>query len=134
MEPFKQLKQILLVDDNPMDLLIHTRLLQRMNICQQVHTVSGGEAALEYLEACVTTNTLPELLLLDIDMPRMNGFQFLEQWQRKDLSGPGGVRVVLLTSSIAARDRQQGRLYRLHGYLQKPLTPEKLLPLLQYNS
>jgi CheY-like chemotaxis protein len=127
---FEQLDQILLVDDNPMDLLIHTRLLQRMHICKQVYTLTSGREALDYLEVCAEKRTLPELLLLDVDMPLMNGFQFLQQWEGKHLPGRQGVRIVLLTSSIANRDRQQGQLYRLHGYLQKPLTPEKLLALL----
>ncbi len=130
MKSFEQLDQILLVDDNPMDLLIHTRLLQRMHICKQVYTLTSGRQALDYLEACAKKRTLPELLLLDVDMPLMNGFQFLEQWEGKQLPGQQGVRIVLLTSSIANRDRQQGQLYRLHGYLQKPLTPQKLLALL----
>ncbi|GAB4412689.1 MAG: hypothetical protein OHK0039_18890 [Bacteroidia bacterium] len=94
----------------------------------------NGEDALQYLRAQLSQRTepgahKPNLILLDINMPVMDGFEFLEAWQKIDFSGKDQVRIVMLTSSSNPRDLEAARNYGVDGFINKPLTREKIISL-----
>ncbi|MCH7414220.1 response regulator [Belliella sp. R4-6] len=113
---------IILIDDDPINNLINKRLISKMNLADQVEEFLEAEKALERIQRLhIEENTL---ILLDINMPVMNGWDFLNEYlkvfqDRKD-------RIVMLSSSINFQDRQKAKQYScVEGFIEKPLTPDK---------
>jgi CheY-like chemotaxis protein len=125
------LTRCLLVDDNPIDVLINTRILQKLELVSYVDSVDSGMAALAYLEACQKTKQYPEVILLDVDMPVMNGFEFLSECFSKGLLGESSVKIIMLTSSIHPLDQLKAKAYPIVGYLNKPLKAQSLRTVMQ---
>jgi CheY-like chemotaxis protein len=124
-------QRFLVVDDNSIDTIIITRVLQKMELVAQVDSVANGQEAICYLSACKQSGLYPEVILLDVDMPVMNGFAFLEQCFREKLLENTSVKIIMLTSTIHPHDQQQATTYPLVGFLNKPLKSGGLRILLQ---
>lgn len=113
---------ILLVDDNPIDLMIHEKLMQRSFENAVIKKASSGQAAIEYLENC---ETYPELVLLDIKMPVMNGFEFLEQIINRPYIKK--LVIYMVSSSIDPQDIEMARESDvIKSFLEKPLSIDAL--------
>lgn len=111
-----ELKQVLVVDDSEADQFLNRyRLLE----CQpdiQVRAVYDGLEALEVLR---TPGYKPDLILLDINMPRMNGFEFLEAYTQEFSEQ---ICVLMLSSSLVDSDRSRAESFAaVRGFLRKPL-------------
>lgn len=127
----------MLVDDNPADNFIHTRQILDMGLVpdnEAVFIKENGRAALEFFQNFDENKRLyndrypPKLVLLDINMPLMNGFEFLDQYEQlaKD-PRYDSVVILMLTSSDNPTDKKRAAEYScLKGYLTKPITQEKL--------
>jgi CheY-like chemotaxis protein len=122
--------KILLVEDNPDDVLITQRALAKSRVANELHVVRDGQEALEFLFAPGDDAvTRPDLILLDLNLPRVNGIEVLEQIrQSEDLAV---IPVIMLTAS----DREEDivRSYRLgsNTYIQKPVEFAKFLHALE---
>jgi len=113
-------RRVLLVDDNEADNVYHEIVLRRAGYVGEVVICESGEAALEYLQ--VNVDQPPELVLLDINMPGMDGFEFARQ-ATPYLTGAATATVVMLTSSASDADRRKAKaLPVIRGYIIKPLT------------
>lgn len=113
-----ELSQILVVDDAEADRFLHTYRLGKTHPEAQVRTAVDGQDALEILRE---PGYRPDLILLDINMPRMNGFEFLEIYSVEFVDAPSGV-VVMLTSSLSDKDKARARSFAVvKGFLSKPL-------------
>lgn len=119
-----QIKNVLLVDDDTASNFIAQRLLKKVESVTQITTTTNGKEALDFVTQYEGELNFPDLILLDINMPVMNGFEFMEHFQK--LSSNSNVRVVLLTSSISPRDVQTAATYKIKEFVNKPLTSEKL--------
>jgi CheY-like chemotaxis protein len=115
---------ILLVDDNPDDVLLIKRSFDRAGLKHPIHSVSRGEDAIAYLRGDLPYDDrlkypVPDLVLLDIKMPGIDGFDVLRwirhQWQFSHLC------VVMLTSSDEMRDVNQAYQLGANSFLVKPL-------------
>src|SRR5690349_6929146 len=111
---------ILVCDDNPDDCFFLTRAFLRVGINAQYSTVNSGEEAMEYLlgEGAHAGRRLPMLMLLDLKMPRVDGFGVLE-WMRRQPSVKG-VPVVVLSSSEMPQDVDRAYELGCNAYLVKP--------------
>ncbi len=128
---YKRFQKILLVDDDAVANFLSESALQEMNLSEQVHISHNGEEALNYIiEHCSkdTSNTgnCPDLIFLDINMPVMDGFQFLEEFEKIPTFYKKPVKIVMLTSSSANADIEKARKFNVEGYIVKPLCPEKI--------
>src|SRR5882757_8136909 len=121
------IKRILLVDDNEADNVYHEIVLRRAGFDGRVDVCESGQAALDYLQRSAQW---PELILIDINMPGMDGFGFVAAVTT--LLQGRAITLVMLTSSGAAQDRQRAKsLATISDYLVKPLTVEAASKLLQ---
>ncbi len=110
-------KPILLVEDDLVDVLTVKRALKEMNVTNPLDTVSNGEEALIFLRD--EKNSKPALILLDLNMPRMNGIEFLEVFKRDELLKR--IPVVVLTTSKDEQDKLDSFNLGVAGYMVKPV-------------
>ncbi len=115
---------ILLVEDDPIDVMSIQRAFQKNNITNRLVTVNDGEQALDFLYKRGDFHNeqalpKPDLILLDINMPRMNGLEFLQAIK----NDPQFVHipVVILTSSEYQSDIKRGFVLQAAGYIVKPV-------------
>jgi CheY-like chemotaxis protein len=125
---------VLLADDDSNDIFFLRRAFQRAGLANTVMDVSDGEKAIEYLggQNCYSDRTrypLPALLLLDLKMPKINGFEVLE-WirTRDDLRD---LKVVVLSSSGLPDDMQKARELGAHDYRVKPADQEDTVAMIK---
>jgi CheY-like chemotaxis protein len=121
----KKLNCILLVDDNSHDNIYHKIILKEMNVANRIDVVLNGVEALIYLKR---ENQLPpELIFLDINMPRMNGWEFLEEYKHLDAKQKARVVIMILTTSANPDDIKKAReIKEVTGFETKPLTVEMM--------
>ena len=122
------LKRVLVVDDSEPDLLYTRIVLERAGVAQTVLPFDSAALALQWL--CEPSCPGADLILLDINMPGMNGFEFLEAYERQVVH-PTRPVVVMLTSSPDPTDQQKAAAYScVRGYVIKPLalTAAQALP------
>lgn len=125
--PLPSALNFLLVDDDDICLFIHRRVLELSGYCSSVHSAGNGRRALEMLTGVFCGDRpLPDIILLDLQMPLMNGIAFLEAFNALDFPGKDRIAIVLLTSSVSQKDREYAIGLGVKHYLAKPLTLEGL--------
>ena len=124
---------ILIAEDNPDDIFLLQEAAKKAGVTSRLYAVRDGVETLEYLSgdgAFADRNTypFPDVLLLDLSMPRMNGFELLEQLR----SDPRFSSLVVHILTASGRDEDVDRAYRLHAnsYLVKPTRVDQLVQLL----
>lgn len=135
MEAKNKFKTVMLIDDNEIDNLINQKMIEAAGICENIFIHSGAKSAIEFLKNIEKLNeiaafVLPEVIFLDIDMPLMDGFQFLDQFNKLGNHVKNNCKVVILTSSINPQDANKSKGYKyVKRYINKPLTQDTLLGL-----
>jgi len=109
-------KSILLVDDDELDVISFERALAKIGLPITLYTAFNGIEALELLKEKKVT---PDIILLDLNMPRMNGVEFLEEL-RKD-STFNNIKIFIMTTSNENRDRTHTEELGISGYILKPM-------------
>jgi CheY-like chemotaxis protein len=124
----KTLKCIMLVDDNPDDNFFHERVIKINNTADHVIAKQTGMEALEYLKSKETNDSAhPDLIFLDINMPGMNGWEFLKEYNKLDEKFKSKVIVIMLTTSGNPDDEKRAKALNMPSDFKiKPLTPEML--------
>ncbi|MEQ8520334.1 MAG: response regulator [Cytophagales bacterium] len=127
-----KIKAVMLIDDNEIDNLINQKMIEAANICENIYTHTGAKSAIEFLKnlekmSDSVNDFFPELILLDIDMPLMDGFQFLDEFEKLSNETKGKIKIVMLTSSINPQDMSKAKKYSyVKKYINKPLTQENI--------
>lgn len=121
-------KKIMLVDDDCMFILIHRRMLELSGITAEIQTASSGKEALELLlESEKAKDALPDVILLDLTMPGMDGFEFLANLEKLRIPEADKMKIIIVTSSADPRDKARLTRFKIENYLQKPVQREVLL-------
>jgi CheY-like chemotaxis protein len=128
----KKLNKILLVDDSEAINYIHNYILEEMDIVNEVIIKENGADALVYLLNLIENNaSLPELIFIDINMPRMNAWEFFDTYQTIDLEIRRQTHVILLTSSIDPADMEKAQsISDIEAIRDKPFDEPTLKELL----
>ena len=118
---------ILLVDDDDIYQFISSRAIESTGFAQKINTFSNGEDAVEYLKNNLQNNsTLPDIIFLDVNMPYMNGWEFLEAFNSiaPMLSKP--IFIYMVSSSLDEKDIDRSKEFStVSEYIVKPLALEK---------
>jgi len=123
----KDMRPILLVEDDEVDTMTVKRSLKDIHVHNSLITVSNGEEALDYLRD--EQHQRPCIILLDINMPKMNGIEFLTVAKNDDKLKK--IPVIVLTTSKEEQDKLDSFELGVAGYMIKPCTYEKFLELLR---
>lgn len=122
------MKKVLLIDDENIFHFLGTRMLGMMGIPEEaVRTALNGRQALTlFHEYYLKAQTIPDLILLDLNMPIMDGFSFLEAFKKLDLPGKDRVKIIVVTSSPNQADIDKALKLGASQYISKPLREETL--------
>jgi CheY-like chemotaxis protein len=125
-------KSILLVDDDAICNFLCGKTLQRMGITGEILTALNGKEAIDLLTANYQrSGSIPDIILLDINMPVMDGFGFLEAFKTLPLANKENIKIIIVTSSAYPGDISKARKMGVEHYLIKPISEEKLKALLE---
>ncbi|MBN2322796.1 MAG: response regulator [Spirochaetes bacterium] len=113
----KGTKPILLAEDDSVDVMMIKRALAELHVVNKLEVAENGEAALDYLHD--SERELPSIILLDLNMPRMNGIEFLREVKKDHILRR--IPVVILTSSDEERDKTESFDLGVAGYMLKPV-------------
>jgi len=119
---------ILLVEDNPADVLLVKEALHQHQIRHTLTLVTNGEEAVDLIQRLDSERTpLPDVVLLDLKLPKKSGFEVLHRMRLSERWS--GVQVMILTSSDAREDRQQAAVLGITRYVVKPHQFEEFLKI-----
>jgi len=118
------MKSIMLIDDDQLFNFLNKRIVQKMDLFEEVDVFNNAKSALEEIK---TQHLLPQYILLDLRMPGMNGFEFLEAFEQLPQMLIQNIKVIVLTSSLLEEDHKKCMEYqKVVAFLPKPLDPERL--------
>ena len=126
------IESILLIDDSEPDNFLHTYLLNKANACNNIVSVLNVEAALEHLDKLVVDNgDLPAMIIVDINMPRLNGWEFFDIVRSNPKYDLQKTKFYMLTTSLNPDDRLKAlEEYKLDGFYNKPINQTIIQELL----
>lgn len=121
-------RSVMLVDDNEIDNIINEKIIEANAFAEQILVFQTGQDALEYLrEHQGDVESLPEIVFLDINMPIMDGFQFLTDFEEFADDVRNKCKIIMLSSSISPKDIDRAASSRyVKKYLNKPLNARYL--------
>lgn len=131
-EPVHAYNYVMLIDDNELDNFINHKTIEANHFANKVYVNTGSKSALEFLKNLEISGTetltiFPEVIFIDLNMPMIDGFQFIENLQALLPNSITTVKLVILTSSITPSDKE--RAYKISKdilFFNKPLTKEML--------
>ncbi|NMH29255.1 response regulator [Flavobacterium silvaticum] len=125
------LNKILCVDDDPITLMLYKMVVSKSGFSSHVDTAHNGEEALHYLDKLLEQNEdYPHLIFLDLNMPVMSGWEFLDLFTREKYVHFPECKVIVLSSTIDPADIEKSKSYPMViGFRSKPISKEMLSEL-----
>ncbi len=131
-EPKYKYGNVMLIDDNELDNFINEKTIEANHFAKKIYMNTSAKSALEFLNNLIIMgkeyeNTFPQVIFIDINMPMMDGFQFIEYFKKSDSENILNPKLVILTSSVYHEDKHKAMaLSEDIMFLNKPLTGEML--------
>jgi CheY-like chemotaxis protein len=129
----KKLKRVLLIDDDPLTNMLNTRIIKKLGASEETVAYTSAKDALDYLQQELPDGEYPtpDLICLDINMPGMNGWEFLDAYLKLDKKHHAAHILMMLTSSANPDDLEKAKTYQIiNGFLTKPLTDSMFMEIL----
>jgi CheY-like chemotaxis protein len=131
----QKLNCVLLIDDDEPTNFMSNLILEEVNCASHIKIMQSGKNALEYLSKSTTKHNdqpYPELIFLDINMPAMNGWEFLDEYNELSKQVPKKPIIIMLTTSINPDDKLKAKKIGLvDGFENKPLTSNMIESLIE---
>ncbi len=114
-------KRILIVDSDTQLNKINAKVLRAEGIVDDLNIATSGREALEFLQAqLVSDKPMPQIIIFDLNLPEMDGFEFLDAFRALDFPERDRIELVVFTSSSNPNDRQRAATKGIHHYISKP--------------
>lgn len=122
---------LLIIDDDDINIFIIRKIVEKTGFKVNMTSKSNGQLAADYLAEIADQQELfPHLILIDINMPVLNGWEFLEAYDRLGITHK--VDMYMLSSSVYENDIEKAKTYKtIKGFISKPLSIERLSELLK---
>ena len=127
----KKLNSILLIDDDEPTTFLSSLFIQEADCAEKVQIADSGQIALDYLKGNDNNScgdgefVCPDLIFLDINMPAMDGWEFLDKYKELESSRKGKIIIIMLTTSLNPDDRiKASKIPEISGFENKPISPE----------
>lgn len=120
---------ILCVDDDPITLMLCKKVINKASFSNEIVTAKNGEEALHYFDELKQDNEkkVPQLIFLDLNMPIMGGWEFLDSFDNENYSNFNSVKIIILSSTIDPEDLKKAEKYSaVIDFLPKPITASML--------
>ncbi len=129
----KSIKNLFLVDDDEIFAFLTKRTIEETQMVEQVKIFSNGQDAIEFLESAAgNKNLLPEVILLDIHMPILDGWGFLEEFIQLQPSIGKKITIYVVSTSISPYDLERAKnISGVSDYIVKPITKSGLINMLK---
>lgn len=130
-----KINRVLFIDDDAANNFLNQMLVEDLGFAKNISFALNGQEALDILERCTDEageeNSFPELMFVDINMPVMDGFEFMEAFAKAEKWKNKSVMVCMLTTSLNPSDREKAdNINAIQEFVPKPLTQEGLQDLL----
>jgi CheY-like chemotaxis protein len=127
------IKTLTLVDDDDVFVFLTTKTIEQTNLVDLIKVFGNGLDALNFLkENKNNVDALPEIILLDLSMPIMNGWQFLEEYTKLNPTIGKKITIYICSSSISPDDVTRAKtISEVSDYIIKPITKDKLIDLIK---
>lgn len=124
----KKIEIIALIDDDPAFVFITEKIIEKTNHFKEVKVFDNGLNALNYLKENLNNDThLPNIIFLDLSMPVMDGWQFLDEYALLKIKDKSKITVYICSSSISPYDITRAKsISEVTDFIIKPITKEKL--------
>jgi CheY-like chemotaxis protein len=123
-------KRILIIDNDKQLNKINERILITSGIVKELHITSNGQEALDYFRSRVENNyALPQIVILELHLPVLDGFAFVDEFSKLDFPGKAGIELVVFTYSSSYKDKQRALTKGIHHYLPKPYLLRNLMDI-----
>lgn len=127
--PTAMYKTIVIIDDSPLERFLAETLAKSSGFAQVVIPFATAAEALAYLADPAAT--MPDIILVDIQMPLINGFQFLEEYGKLPEEATGSCKVIMFSSTLAPEDKARVKSYPVvKAFIEKPLSEKKFRELI----
>lgn len=122
-----KISTLCLIDDDLIYLYTMKKLIEKYKLCNHVLEFKNGQEAMNYFNSVTDTTLLPQVIFLDINMPVMNGWDFVKQFTQLPYLNNSNMNLYITSSSIDSADINRARSFSvIRDYLVKPLTLDKL--------
>ena len=125
------MKKILLIDDDEIFNFLNKSIIENSGFEGEIGSCSSGKRALAFLADCLQEKIeMPDIIFLDIQMPAMDGFEFLEEFFKLPENSISNVKIAMLTSSLNESDKKRSFEYKnVIDFINKPLCETKIIEL-----
>ena len=122
----KKIKLTYLIDDDEIYIFTTKKLINKIDFCEEVAVFQNGKEAIEAIKFTLRNkNELPDVILLDLNMPIMDGWQFLDEFIR--MKSEKQIKIYIVSSSVDPSDIERANTYNMvSNYIIKPISREKL--------
>lgn len=129
----QKLENVLLVDDDEGTNFLNERIIRLSGYVNNIVKAHNGIQALEYLKLKINSkHPQPEFILLDINMPAMNGWEFMEAYSQLDEAQKAQIIIVMLSTSLNPDDEKKAReIKEINDFRSKPLTMKMFTDLVE---
>lgn len=122
---------LLVIDDDDINIFIIKKIVEKTGYEAKMVAKTNGQLAIDYLKELIdTAEPLPHLILIDINMPILNGWEFLEAYEKLGIEE--NIDMYMLSSSVYENDIEKAKTYKtVKGFISKPLSIERLIELFE---
>jgi CheY-like chemotaxis protein len=127
------LNKVFCIDDDPITLMLCKKAMQKVDFAHEITTLQSGEEAIAFFESNINSpdnSIIPELIFLDLNMPLMSGWEFLDIYLKQGYNSIFKTNIIVLSSTIDPKDIEKSKSYPMVvNFLSKPISKEILQDL-----